>query len=225
MERRKFVLGTGALATGSAFGIGTGAFTSVEADRTVDVSVAGDDSALLSLDPCDTTTRPNGEYASIDGDGQFRLDVPNLNANAFTEIDNVFEVTNQGTQAVVIYVKEYGNNTAAADIGARTDELIPSTNGVEGQSGEGINGSDVVDVSAPSTPGYGNIGIRLDTGESIKLGVYVDTSDSNVNDGLNEGSGETLGAGDQIWEKLTVFASADAADKSNWGYVEENSQP
>jgi len=221
MKRRKFIIGAGSIAAGSAAAIGTGAFTSVEADRGVTVNVAGDESALLALAPCDTGSYPNGEYASIQ-DGQFTLDIPNLNGNAFTRIDNVFRVTNQGTQPVVIYFQEHGGNTVAVDIGAKAEELDTGPYD-EGTSGEGIDGDDVFDVSGPGGPGYGNNGIKLDDGNSIRLGVYADTSDGNVNDGVNESGGSGITGDVELWNSLTVHASAEPADSGTHKFVETDS--
>ena len=222
MKRRKFLIGTGALAAGSAAAVGSGAFTSVSAARTVDVNVAGDDSALLAIDGCEG---PNGEYAEIT-DGTFTLDIPNLNGNAFTRIDDVFEVTNQGTQPVVLYIEENGSHTVVADIGVKADQLDRGSqdeSAVNGNSSNGIAGNEVFDVSDPTSPGWGTIGIKLDEGESIKLGVYADTSDGNVNDGLDESSGQPLTGNQEIWDSLTIYADAEQADDGNFQYMEANS--
>jgi len=226
MKRRKFLIGTGALAAGSAAAVGSGAFTSVSADRTVQVNVAGDDSALLAIEPCDSDSSPNGDYASIGEDGQFTLNIPNLNPNAFTRIDDVFKITNQGTQPVVVYIQEFGANTVAADIGVKEDELTGTSlpNETDGPGGNGIDGDDVYDVSGPGGPGYGNLGIKIDEGESVKLGVYVDTSDTNVNDGVNESPDrDSLAAGEEIWDRLKIFADANAAEDEAFEFIEENS--
>ncbi len=51
MKRRKFLIGAGALAAGGAAALGSGAFTSVEADRDISVEVTGDNNALVRLTP------------------------------------------------------------------------------------------------------------------------------------------------------------------------------
>ena len=51
MERRKFIIGAGALATGSSAAMGTGALSSMSAERSATVDVVSDDSALVQLDP------------------------------------------------------------------------------------------------------------------------------------------------------------------------------
>jgi len=66
MERRKFIIGAGALATGSAAAVGTGAFASAEAERTVSVEVAGDQNAWIELNP-------ESDYAKINEDDVLEL--------------------------------------------------------------------------------------------------------------------------------------------------------
>ena len=107
-NRRKFLAGLGALASGSAAAVGTGAFTSVSADRTVSVDVADDSDALLAIEPQAT---PNGsEYAST-SDGTIELDFSEtsvggggLSRNAETTIRDILQVRNQGTQDVIVGV-------------------------------------------------------------------------------------------------------------------------
>ena len=114
MERRKFVIGLGALTTGTAAAVGSGAFTSVTADRDVEVAVAEDADAFLSLSPSDGA---NGAFAEQTGDEEtieFSIaggeedptgfdDAPDgegLNPNATTVIAEIFDIENQGTQEV-----------------------------------------------------------------------------------------------------------------------------
>jgi hypothetical protein len=49
MERRKFIIGAGALATGSSAAVGTGALTTASAERSVNVGVASDSNAQIGL--------------------------------------------------------------------------------------------------------------------------------------------------------------------------------
>ena len=104
MERRKFMIGTGALAAGSAAALGSGAFSSVEAERGVTVEVADDNDAYLGL------AAERNDIISDDGsDGQLTIDLGSqttaeggvgFNRDAVTEIEGVFSITNQGTQTV-----------------------------------------------------------------------------------------------------------------------------
>jgi len=73
MERRKFMIGAGALATGTSAAVGTGAFTSASlGERTVNVGVETDANAQIGLvagDVPDISQNENGEIElSLTGD-------------------------------------------------------------------------------------------------------------------------------------------------------------
>ena len=88
----------------------SGAFTTVEANRTADVSTAGDASALLAIQP---EPGANGqEYANTNNNDQVvEIQLTNdtagssgVNVNATTEVDNIINITNQGSQDVGVYI-------------------------------------------------------------------------------------------------------------------------
>ncbi|MFD1634768.1 DUF1102 domain-containing protein [Haloplanus ruber] len=99
----------GTIGAGSAVVNGTGAFTSVEADRDVAVDVAADANAFLALE----AVGPNAPYTETT-DGQFGVDLTGdnatsaggqgVNADATTVFEDLFEVRNQGTQEVDVEV-------------------------------------------------------------------------------------------------------------------------
>ena len=113
MERRKFVVGLGALASGSAAAMGTGAFNAVNANRGVSVEVADDSSAFLGLNA-------TSKYSSESGSGQLNINLDSassgngtgINADATTNILNVFEITNNGNQEVAISIDSASLNNA-----------------------------------------------------------------------------------------------------------------
>lgn len=100
MDRRKFMLGLGSLAAGGAAAMGTGAFTSTQADRGLTITTAADNNALLTL-----RRQPNSdnasEYVSFEGNGTIRIDVENANREAYTVIRNLIQVENQGPEGVI----------------------------------------------------------------------------------------------------------------------------
>ena len=117
MERRKFLIGAGALASGSAAAVGTGAFTSVTADRDLTVNVAGDASAFLKFALEDTE---NAAYAQVGGSSDSTLEIAldgsitdgdseptgsGVNEDAYTIIRDIFTITNQGTQDIYVGVE------------------------------------------------------------------------------------------------------------------------
>ncbi|WP_080507150.1 MULTISPECIES: DUF1102 domain-containing protein [Halorubrum] len=118
-KRRKFLAGLGALASGSAAAVGTGAFTSASTgDRTVNVNTAADSGSFLTIEPSGGS---NGDYAE-ESDGTLQL---NFNENNDTgsgtlfkgegvnegseyTFDNVFVINNQGNTEVDTWVTTSG---------------------------------------------------------------------------------------------------------------------
>jgi hypothetical protein len=110
MERRKFLIGTGALAAGGAAALGSGAFSKVEAQRQVSIQVATDRNAYLGFKSMDTPNSRN--YFSYDGDGHAEIDISEhddfegeeggaqpgegVNSDSFTWFDGLFLLCNQG---------------------------------------------------------------------------------------------------------------------------------
>ena len=94
----------------------TGAFTTVEAERTADVEVAGDQQALLAIDASDNA----GQYVDTSGDettidiGTTEQGAEGVNPNALTSFGPVLNVTNQGTQEVGLYVELSGTDADVA---------------------------------------------------------------------------------------------------------------
>ena len=155
MQRRKFLATVGSLTAGTAAAMGTGAFTSVTAERAVEVSVAEDGNSFLALNPAGGS---NGAYAEQTGDEstiEFNIDEQasddgglGLNPNATTVIANIFTITNQGTQDVGVQV-----NADFGDIGEDSSFTI-----FTGDSPD----DDLSD-------GWTNLG----TGTSLSVGVEV----------------------------------------------------
>jgi opacity protein-like surface antigen len=130
-NRRKFLAGLGALASGSAAAVGTGAFTSVTADRSLEVETADDASAFLAIEAQDT---PNGSnYAGTSGAGTITLDFSQtdspgngqgLNKDATTTIRDILKVSNQGSTDVVV-----GVSNLPSGMSVYTDDGSVAANG------------------------------------------------------------------------------------------------
>ena len=174
MERRKFVVGLGALASGSAAAMGTGAFNSVSANRGVSVEVADDSSAFLGLNA-------TSKYSSESGSGQLNINLDSasngngtgINADATTNILNVFEITNNGNQEVAISIDSASLNSAldngTADAG--TEQL----HFFVGESG-GVS----LDTYDPDSALFDENGVFqsgdsrvIGPGEVLPVGLYV----------------------------------------------------
>ncbi len=176
----------GSLAAGGAVVTGTGAFTSVSANRGISVSVASDSDALLAFQTADAG--PNSEYAENAGSGTISIDIGNqdgdpatsagaegINQNATTIIRDMFDIRNQGTQPVFAYVEESPDNFGLfADYPAHAEPSAPaqpSSGPAEPTTGlgEGESGQDAISID-----GGGNVGasiperIYLEAGEALR---------------------------------------------------------
>ena len=166
MKRRKLLATVGTIA-GTSGVIGSGAFTSVDAERTIKASVADDDRALLRLEPL------VGEGLDDDGDGDpevtgrsftsgqevsFELPGDERGENSNAEglgVDSIYEfhdllnITNQGTKPVEVFSEFKGSELN--DLALVTDAGLLRTN-------------------RPT----------LNVGESVDVGLYLDTDGSTT---------------------------------------------
>lgn len=223
-QRRSTLVGLAGLVAGGGAVVGTGAFTSVEAERTVTVETAGDRSAALSIDTLDT---PNSnEYVSSGstlGTGEtLSIDISNVNLEAITHINRLFEITNNGTQDVVVYIQEgidrnNGNDSGnAIDFTALVDQFSNVSAPYGGDKGSNaIANKNLADISAPNgSPG--SVGVLLPVGKTLEVGLSMDTSDDNLNNGVNAdndadvGSGTGADAGELLMETASIFAESKA---------------
>jgi hypothetical protein len=183
----------------------TGAFGSVTAQRTADVNVAGDDAALLGLEA------GSGPAASsfVTGTDEITIDFSNVNTNSTTEIPNALNITNRGDVEVAVSISTSGANTGAIAFGVQAGELAGTTPSA--------------DLTWPNTGDVYRIdsgtSIDLQSGESVQVGFYIDTSDADVSNGLNPGP-SSIGSGTEIINSVTITASqsdADGDDDSDTG--------
>lgn len=188
MQRRKFLVGLGATVSGSAAAVGTGAFTSVEANRQVDVQVAGDANAYLGLKNSgdanevyfDTSNDEHAVNFANSGNGG-----SGVNPNADTVAESVFTITNQGTQAVEVSLEA----TSSDDLSAGDPGSISDTS--DAPSGDGISAalSTSDDQLSSGSNSDSDGAVELDTGESVDV-------DFAINSGTSDLSGELTIVGD-----------------------------
>ena len=180
MNRRTAILGLGGLVAGSGAAMGTGAFTSVTAERQVDVDVRNDDDAYLALRPVDSdgnvvddlaegdtdrvpeTPEQNRPFALIDEQtGRIDIAVSALNGNAVTQIPSVFQIDNQGRNTVDVYIQA----AYEAGDGGNPDVVEAST----------ADGDPLDDEENP---------VALDNGNSIVVDFTFDTSGIGPDDAI-----------------------------------------
>ncbi|ELZ32255.1 hypothetical protein C473_09582 [Halorubrum distributum JCM 10247] len=104
MERRKFVVGLGALASGSAAAVGTGAFNFANVERSISIDTAGDDSAFLALESESEYTNNVGDRLAFD----FETDEggSGINEDSDYSFTGIFSIENQGTDAVGVWIED-----------------------------------------------------------------------------------------------------------------------
>jgi len=169
MKRRRFITGLGALAGAGGLALGSGAFTSVSAARTVTVDVADDDQAFLALDQ-----RGSGKRSVTDGSsdalsfqfpGYDEADYPDgretdpsgvgtdsvyrFGDDAASDQSGLFGVTNQGTQPVEVFSTQ------------QTTDGVPSVTMYDTEDGS------LLDEDSHSSP--------LGVGDSLSCGLEIDT--------------------------------------------------
>ena len=224
-NRRKFLAGLGALASGSAAAVGTGAFTSVSAERSAYVETASDNDALLAFDPSGST---NSTYVEGASSGAVSIDLsatdgdnlPNgngtspqgINTDAVTQINDLFSIRNQGTQAAVVYVPETsisaagaGNSLGSFNIDPQatnrpngdfknsnaTDDPSTGSPYVAGIGSDQISLTHIGTSSFPATTKYYGAGddaieeYVLEPGESFDFGLYLDTRSGDFDGQVN----------------------------------------
>jgi len=190
MKRRKYLATLGWTAAGLAGLVGTGAFTSVSAERSVNVAVAGDKKAFLGLEPTDG---PNGVFASSQG-GTLTLDFSKttnadgsgLGTDSVYEFDDVFQITNQGSQPIYIWTTFSDQDTPFSLTGEDPDVYFYPN----GDSGDTLRDS-------------GDEVLYLDVGQSATVGLHVDTT--------GVGTGQTI--------ELTATINANASKPGESGVV------
>lgn len=142
MQRRKFIAGVGSLAAGAAAVTGTGAVSSVTADRSISISVAADDSAYLGLDAGSndyvTNSGGNGNLLKFNFDGS-STDANGLNNQADTIIESAFDIENNSDRDLFVWAPSVGDDTYDSG-GARSLELLVPDN----------NDGTLTDITFPS---------------------------------------------------------------------------
>jgi hypothetical protein len=149
------VIGGGAL-------VSTGAFTSVQAERTVSVETTGDASALLTLEP---TNKPNREYAKLASEGVLEVTLDSVNRNAVTTVRDVFQVTNNGSQPVFVYIEHTSDSVQFSGF---SREGSPSTSVVKDSPISTLPGPRVIEGPANA--------LRVPIGLSFRVDIEVDTT-------------------------------------------------
>ena len=87
----------------------TGAFTTVQAERTAEVNVDGDANALLQITPVPDPANSDFISENNTGGGTFQISLDdNVNARASTSAEDLVNITNNGEEPVDVWIATEG---------------------------------------------------------------------------------------------------------------------
>ena len=184
MKRRAFIIGAaGTAAAGAA--IGTGAFSSVEAERTVSVALADDSQAYLEFNRGSEVSTISNEHTATDGTGEetIVIDINSLagdgdgdgaNFSALSTFDALFEIRNSGSEDDDVYV--WADFPEDDDDNALEDVYFYPGN------------DDTTRLEA------GEDQLELETGESKEIGIAVDKGEGGSTDAYDPDDDITIHA-------------------------------
>jgi hypothetical protein len=189
LTRRNALIGMGTVAAGAGVIGGTGAFTSVEADRTVSVQTAGDGDAALVLEQAEldgSVTSNASEYVQeTSGTVQINLDgtqgnssdanAAGLNQNAKTRFDNLVGVANQGTQPITSLTLSMSGQSLSDTELTNTFKFTAFDKDSDSTADDISNGNDILDAVGRSNLGAGAAGINF--------GMIIDLINGGGGDG------------------------------------------
>src|SRR6056297_329498 len=164
LNRRSVLLGLGMLSASVGGIFGSGAFSSVEATRSVTINTGGDSGALLSFQANNPSGTANNKIISTEtksGTSVIKIKQESLNERATTTFNNALKITNNGDKNVGVSVNASETTYSNTTIGLVGDALdIRDT--------DRGNGS-IVDSSSD-----GDNAVDLDAGNNITLTIVVD---------------------------------------------------
>lgn len=159
ISRRKTLIGLAAIFGGGGAISGTGAFSSVEADRTVSVNTSGDSSAALGLSGNDNSIVGT---ESLNGNDVLTIENTQINERSRTSFDNAFSVSNNSSDNVEFYVSSAGgievqdnsgNPVNVLDFEFDGSSIVGSGNAVSISTGSAVDVSVVIDITADGIDG------------------------------------------------------------------------
>ena len=148
MNRRNVLIGLGTVAAGGGAALGTGAFSQVEADRTVNVTTSDDASALLAFSVDTSYNGISDDSGTADGTNDqniVQIDLVDINDEATTTFDAALTVTNNGSEQVTL-----------------TASTVPTGLTFSGPNNDFSGGGETI-----TTGGSVDIDISVDTTETI----------------------------------------------------------
>ena len=182
MNRRNVLLGLGTAAAGSGIVFGSGAFTQVQADRDLAVTVSDDASAVLGINADGSNGAVDeSEFVSEGSDGvAFEINLDNdfgdLNPDSFFRFDGNFDFINNadgsGDSPIEIGLAELGPDGQVLDTEPNLVKFVNPNVGLgDGDITTDDEGSDVTpDVQLDS-----GTNLSLDDDETVTTNLIIDS--------------------------------------------------
>ncbi|MGM0448695.1 MAG: hypothetical protein ACQERM_10665 [Methanobacteriota archaeon] len=160
MERRKFVVGLGALTTGTAAATGTGALSIQESTRDVNVDITSDSDGTLAFSTHPSSLENTQFVETVDGQITLQFngqgDNKGLNPDSKYHLDNLFQITNTTQDELQITFDKSGLKNSDA-----FDFYYHGTNGKLRPGGRDN------DSGSMGSGGGLNIGVTIETPDSV----------------------------------------------------------
>lgn len=184
MNRRNALLGLGAIATGGGALFGSGAFSQVSATRDVTIGVQSDDASTTNLQLVANGSGPANNSSNGNGN-ELGINASNINTDASTKYDSVFDVTNNGggtryieidasaisgTVELTFYLDDDLYGSLSNDVVLTANDGTPSQYITMGDASTAFIGMEIVTAD-------GDAGTTLNG--SIDINAYDDTADAD----------------------------------------------
>jgi hypothetical protein len=204
MNRRSvlFAMGATSLSAGAIFG--SGAFTTIEADRSVELNVKSDANARIAFSKIENS---NGNLI-VGTDKSNAVDIikfsrTDLNEQAKTTFKNAFKIKNNGTAPdVYVHVQQSEDDDAGGDVDAAigSDGLLDFR--VEHENDNSTTRSIVGNTAKD---GYRLNGGDEDSREEVNVHVEVDLLSEDVNDDDDSSDDNDLTAINEVTFVVTAI--------------------
>lgn len=210
MERRKFLIAAGSLAAGSAAAVGTGAVTSVTANRSITVASTDDATAMIGI--TGTGSDNSQSFFTTEGGKAVLNFQENVDASGFNQgvsyVDNLFDLTNNSNQGQYVWIVEDGINGGDKAVGFYVGTGPSDGSPPDYQMSVGSNNIGPRDLQPfkpydnTVVPSEGTHAVPLSVGETETIGMAVDTRQLGSG---NPNPGELL-------SKITIHSVSDPND-------------